>query len=175
MVVDLARWVPPRRIVNLPDGDTQVERLPSVRSAKMMNRAGHVVYVSLRNGMGNNGIENDAYGNQILAEKQRKGMVLWGKCLVVHPYPDHMPEDMRGKSQCRAGKDGGPITGDNPCACMIELQARRRKIHEKREAEVAARYTSPSDRERSVLGGAVEALSKLVEGQSKPRPGKRDD
>jgi hypothetical protein len=161
--IDLSVWKPPTRNRLDRHGEDAIEKMPTQRSRYMLNPAGHGVYVALHSGSGNRS-PNDPMALRILDEKMRKGFLPFDRCPQTLEMTKFIPAEVKGRPVCKVGADGQrPISQENPCPCLKEIEAIRTKTNDKKMAEAEARYKSKDQRDRDQRDRQIDALERNLE------------
>ena len=108
------------------DGVKRTEKRPIQKSARMVNPAGHVVWVPLFAGPSQTA-ENDPYKMATVYSKQKLGFLFLNRCPQFEGYDTqrHLPDAVRGRKPCSAGSKGGEISDADPCKCVLETAVAR--------------------------------------------------
>ena len=165
------------------DGGVVFEKIPSLRSVKVVDLAGNVTWLAIANGMANRRVD-EPYGLKIKHEKLHGrgkgtpgGMVPYGQCPLIGEGRRWLPNDMQDRAPCRRAANEGPINDENACACIEALIQRRRETHDKRMAIVERRLASPaahqlaaSQRQEAITAQLANAVEKLAGERDRTEP-----
>lgn len=180
---------PARKMVTSPvmvDGKVEyrTERVPSGRFLKVVKPNGGVDRIPLHNGRANTAVD-DPYKRDKETIKPLLGAVPYGQCpqTLSHEIRNGflppkawgynepiIPEFLKGRQACTVSVSGGPINAGNPCKCIEELIAYRKKWQGAR-MEIRERLTQ-SDLQSSIKSQAAAAenlaiaAEKSAQGQS---------
>jgi hypothetical protein len=173
--VDLGSWNPPTVRRTTDDGDVVIEKVPSTASVRMVNPAGHIVCVTLHNGMGRPH-PNATERLEIEERKLKAGFVPLHACPKSLGLHEWLPKAMRDRGPCQIGAGGGPISDEDPCECIGAIIAARTKANNKAMAEIQKRYESRESREQGLLADVAMKLAEKVgiPAHVAPTPTKKD-
>ena len=131
---------PPERTLKLPDGSVRTEKLPTMFNKKMVDPNGHVVRVALSNGATIKGIgPHNTYGMLKLAEKRRKGFILYDRC----PYGPNgdLAATEHSEKPCK-----GKFSEEKCCPHVQQIIETRRRDYVKKRRRFTAKTESAMER-----------------------------
>jgi hypothetical protein len=157
------------------DGGVVFEKIPSLRSVKVVDLAGNVTWLAVANGMANRRVD-EPYGLKIRHEKLHGrgkgtpgGMLPYGQCPLIGEGRRFLPAEMQDRAPCRRAANGEPINDENACTCIEALIERRRKTndqkmatYERRMAGPAAHQLAAAQRQEAITAQLANAVEKLA-------------
>jgi len=144
------------------DGRTRTEKRPIVKSAYMVDPAGHVCFLPLYGGPSQND-PDDQYMTATLRSKTKAGWVDHDSCPKTsgHNVVKHLPVEVQDGAACNGGAKGGPITRQNPCKCIVALIAHRRTTNASKMRAVEGQARTEAQVSHQLAAANLEETRKL--------------
>lgn len=161
--VDCSSWTLPKRERLDRHGEPATEKLPNMRTVHMLNPAGAWVRATVFCGSAQRDFRDRNAQNKT-RDLVAKGFLPIGTCpnsrQWLHYYDARakLPADMHRDHGCEVAADGKPITDENPCACVVEIGARRTAKHAIEMQRVEDRFSRAHEGEVNRVKAIVEAL-----------------
>ena len=150
---------PPEREVTMPDGRVRTEKLNPMRcKAKMVDRDGNVVWVSLATGWSIEKIgPANPYGMVMWQDKLKAGWIPYNKCPVAEGY-------IKGEKGDKPCED--KFSNDQCCPHVEAIIKARREDHRRK----ADRFNRKSETQMDRL---IKSLSDAVDNNAEVKASKR--
>lgn len=167
-ILDAGKWKPPTRSVFV-DGERTIEKLPSIRSRKMLDQAGNVRFVALGNANAAAEDGETPYATEIMRYKQAAGWIPAGQCpaaLVVSGQinPNAVSAKAREGQPCAPGT----YSLDKPCAHFVAEQDMRRTRHDKKTAATERKWNKDELQRNEVQNKLTDVIEALADRLDSP-------
>lgn len=112
------------------DGQKRIERRPIQKSIRMVDPSGNIAWLPLYGGPSQTG-DTDPYKVSVEYAKRKAGWIPYGQCPQNGGYDivSKLPDEVKNRRPCTAGKKGGEVSDLDPCTCVLEVIAARRVVN----------------------------------------------
>ena len=173
-------WTPPRIRNRNSDGDVVIELKPAAPCLKMLHPSGTVYEGVFGPGAGRR-MPDDPQENRVLGDKIKLGHLPYGVCPKSLGLHKHLPDSLQGGAPCTMAPNKAPISPDNPCACIVEVEAMRKgkqltstdqlearyKRDPERRMELAERSAEAQDKANTMMAESMDRLAAILEAGKK--------